>query len=116
MNEQVREREAKQGRGGKRVLLVMIASLALMAIAWVIYEAASGGDPIDKQAVAPTGDADVVTTTQGDVIVPENTPVTEDAEVVTVPKQQTPALATGAEMTAPANESEPVVVPEPQGN
>lgn len=116
MNEQVRERDAKQGRSGKRVLIIMIASLALMAVAWLIYEGFSGNDPRDEQAVAPSGDADVVTTTQGDVIVPENTPLTNEAEVVTVPKQQTPALATGAENTAPATESEPVVVPEPQGN
>ena len=116
MNEKVREYDAKQGRSGKRVLIIMIASLALMAVAWVIYEAASGNDPIDEQAVSPTGNATTVETPAGDVVAPTGTPITEDAEVVTVPKQQTPALATGEENTAPATESEPVVIPEPQGN
>ena len=115
MNEQVRAKEAKQGRSGKQVLVVMIVSLVLLVGIYFVYNLFASAPP-DSQAIAPSGDADVVTTTQGDVIVPENAPVTTEAEVVTVPKQQTPALATGADETAPAQESEPVVVPAPTGN
>ena len=116
MNERVRAKEAKQGRSGKQVLVVMIVSLVLLVGIYFIYNLFASAPP-DRQAVAPSGDADVVRTTEGEeVMVPENAPVTTEAEVVTVPKQQTPALATGADETPRAEESEPVVVPAPTGN
>lgn len=116
MNEQIREKEAKQGRSGKQTLIVMIVSLALMALAWLIWEGVSGSDAIDEQAVAPSGEATTVETDAGTVVVPENTPVTRDGEVVTVPEQQAPALGTGAEETPNASGETPIVTPAPQGN
>lgn len=120
MNEQVRQREAKQGRGGKRVLFIMIASIGLMLIGFLFWEGFSGSDGLDEQAVAPTGEAEVIAVPDAaggtnEVVVPEGG-ATGDAEIVTVPTQQTPALATGEANTQPAETGTPVVTPEPRGN
>lgn len=51
MQEQVPEKEAKQGRSGKQVLIVMIVSMALLIAAYVIYNIVTT-TPVDRQAIS----------------------------------------------------------------
>ena len=38
MTEKITPRDARQGRNGKRVLMILLGGLTLMGIAWVIFE------------------------------------------------------------------------------
>ena len=51
MQERVREKDAKQGRSGKQVLIVMIVSMALLIAAYFIYNFFAAA-PVDKQAIS----------------------------------------------------------------
>lgn len=51
MQEKVRAKDAKQGRSGKQILIVMVVSMALLIAAYVIYNLFASA-PVDKQAIS----------------------------------------------------------------
>ena len=51
MQEKVRAKDAKQGRSGKQVLIVMVVSMALLVGAYVIYNLFVSA-PVDRQAIS----------------------------------------------------------------
>lgn len=51
MAEKVRAKDAKQGRSGKQILIVMIVSMALLIGAYLIYNFYAEA-PVDRQAIS----------------------------------------------------------------
>ena len=51
MQEKVRAKDAKQGRSGKQILVVMVVSMALLIGAYVVYNLFASA-PVDKQAIS----------------------------------------------------------------
>lgn len=51
MQEKVRAKDAKQGRSGKQILVVMLVSMALLIGAYVIYNLFARA-PVDRQAIS----------------------------------------------------------------
>ena len=51
MQEKVRAKDAKQGRSGKQILIVMVVSMALLIAAYVIYNLFASA-PVDRQAIS----------------------------------------------------------------